>query len=120
MTRAALIVALAVGCAAEGLPPTYDTVLQPDSASCDEILREVPRWLDAHRDCHADSDCKLVRTDCGLAYDCGDAFNASASGAYLDALIANWDQRRCVFQCPTCPRGRPRTPTCVAGVCALR
>jgi hypothetical protein len=89
-----------------------------DGGSCDELNAEIQQWLDAHRSCQVDSDCAYAHTACGLPGECGDPANKQAQGAYLDGLVAQWEQQcgsgnHC--ECPFLP-----LVGCVSGTCAVK
>src|ERR1700730_11515177 len=59
------LTALVLGCSNGPLPPGGDAGL-----TCADIPTAVQTWLESHRRCAADSDCKWVASGCALPYQC--------------------------------------------------
>ena len=116
-------VLLLVACGNRALPlasnPDGGAIADLAGASCSDIETATSQWLDAHLACQSPSDCTWTETACGLPAHCG-SYRAGASGPYLDALRAAWNQSPlfCIRNgCTTCPKASPPPPACVGGQC---
>ena len=118
----------AAGCAASGLPNgpsdgfSNDGSVAADlaSAQCGDVYGAVQQWLDDHRRCTSASDCTILLTPDCLPATCGDYFNRSAAGAYLDSLESFWRNHESCWAdgCAPCTGMTAiGPPSCVAGAC---
>jgi hypothetical protein len=113
-----------LGCNQNGIapPPDNDGGAPADLAgvSCSEIYQSVDAWLASHRSCASSAECGIVQTTCGLTARCGEVYNLSAKGKYLDSLVWDgWYAMRCgVAGCRECFDPMPAKFVCADGICA--
>jgi hypothetical protein len=92
-----------------------------DLSGCSSLLTATTEWLNSHVDCQRDEDCVWRYTACGLPGMCGIHVNTGAAGAYLDSLLAAWQQAGC-YDLPPCECAPPPPipPGCNGGRCGFR
>lgn len=89
-------------------------------AQCQDVYSDVQQWLDSHRSCNGDADCAIVQTVGCLPAVCGDYFNVTVSGPYLDSLLSYWRAHQTCWPdgCAPCTGMTAIGPAaCMDGIC---